>query len=63
MAKHFAGPTWEATDGSRVLGGVVHKLDAPDPDAIPWLLIVAEMSKGSGTGVLGAITQEKSRAR
>ena len=57
VAKHFAGPTWEATDGSHVVGSVVHKLDAPEPDAIPWLLIVAETSKSSASGVFGAITQ------
>jgi hypothetical protein len=57
VAKHFAGPTWEATDGSRVVGSVVHKLDAPEPDAIPWLLLAGEKSSGAGTGVFGVITQ------
>jgi hypothetical protein len=57
VAKHFAGPTWEATDRSRVVGSVVHKLDSPEPDAIPWLLLVGEKSSGAGTGVFGVITQ------
>jgi Protein of unknown function (DUF3455) len=36
VATHFAGPTWEAGDGSRVVG----KREAGvtvDPTAIPWL--------------------------
>ena len=57
VAKHFAGPTWEATDGSRVVGTVVHKLDAPDPDAIPWLLIAGKRPAGSGPGVFDAIAR------
>jgi hypothetical protein len=40
IATHFAGPTWQASDGSSVVG---HKLqsDAIVPDAIPWLLLSA----------------------
>jgi hypothetical protein len=40
MATHFAGPTWQANDGSKVAG----KLVAPAPSdgtAIPWLLLSA----------------------
>jgi hypothetical protein len=57
VGKHFAGPTWESTDGSRVVGKVVHKQDAPDPEAIPWLMLASETSSGPGSGVLGVITQ------
>lgn len=44
---HFAGPTWESTDGSRVVGA---KLEAATPDAasIPWLLLRAASHAGSG---------------
>ncbi len=40
IATHFAGPTWQASDGSSVLG---HKIAAVTvaPDAIPWLLLGA----------------------
>jgi hypothetical protein len=51
IGKHFAGPTWESTDGSKVVGAVKAKDDGPDPGAIPWLLLGATSS--SGTGVLG----------
>jgi Protein of unknown function (DUF3455) len=40
IATHYAGPTWEATDGSRAVGkkeaGVI-----VDPTAIPWLKLSA----------------------
>ncbi len=54
MAKHYAGPTWEALDGSTVVGERVAKADAPDPAAIPWLVLRAKPTSGSGT--FGAIT-------
>jgi hypothetical protein len=53
--KHYAGPTWEAADGSKVVGKVAARADAPEPDAIPWLLLQAVEVTGSGTfqGVRG----------
>ena len=44
---HYAGPSWESTDGSKVVGA---KLEAatPDPAAIPWLLLRAASHAGSG---------------
>lgn len=44
---HYAGPTWEATDGSKV---VCAKVEAatPDPASIPWLLLRAASHEGSG---------------
>jgi hypothetical protein len=49
VAHHFAGPTWQANDGSSVVGNVLKKLDAPDPQAIPWLLLVSKETKGPGS--------------
>jgi hypothetical protein len=48
IARHFAGPTWEANDGSRVIGEAVERANAPNPDAIPWLLLKATASEGTG---------------
>jgi FtsP/CotA-like multicopper oxidase with cupredoxin domain len=45
--KHFAGPTWEGTDGSRVVGAKVAAA-TPDPAAIPWLLLGAASHAGGG---------------
>lgn len=51
VGKHYAGPTWEANDGSKAVGEVVARNDGPDPNAIPWLLLRAKST--SGAGVLG----------
>jgi len=48
IAKHYAGPTWEANDGSMVMGEVVARDDGPDPTAIPWLLLKAKSTSGTG---------------
>jgi hypothetical protein len=48
VGSHYAGPTWEALDGSRVVGTVVARDDGPDPTAIAWLLLSAKMRAGNG---------------
>jgi len=40
VAKHFAGPTWQAKDGSKVVGARVDGVTV-DTTAIPWLLLSA----------------------
>ena len=40
IATHFAGPTWQAKDGSKVVGSRVNGVTI-DPTAIPWLLLSA----------------------
>jgi uncharacterized protein DUF3455 len=42
IGRHYAGPHWESTDGSKVLGTVKERADAPVPDSIPWLLLAAK---------------------
>ena len=49
VAKHYTGPTWEANDGSKVVGEVLKKADAPRPGAVPWLLLKAKTNEGTGT--------------
>jgi hypothetical protein len=48
IGKHYAGPTWEAQDGSKVVGAMKAKVDAPDSTAIPWLLVEAKSAEGQG---------------
>jgi hypothetical protein len=48
VGKHYAGPTWEGNDGSKVIGQVVERANAPDPEAIPWLLLRAKGNVGKG---------------
>jgi Protein of unknown function (DUF3455) len=54
IGRHYAGPRWESTDGSRILGAVTEHADAPAADAIPWLLLTAK-SVGS-EGALSKVT-------
>ena len=44
VGRHFAGPTWEANDGSQVVGKLVVSVPSQDVDSIPWLLL-AEVSR------------------
>jgi hypothetical protein len=44
---HFAGPTWEWSDGSRVTGRPIANA-TPDGDSIPWLLLTATDHHGDG---------------
>jgi hypothetical protein len=48
VAKHYAGPTWEAADGSTVLAEVVGRESSPDPKSIPWLLLKATTRSAHG---------------
>jgi hypothetical protein len=52
--KHYAGPTWQALDGSTVVGAKVAQA-SPDPAAIPWLLLRAA-SHGGGHGRFSEVT-------
>ncbi len=54
FGKHFVGPAWEATDGSRVTGKAVANVPSPDPDSIPWLLV--SVVSHEGKGVLSRVT-------
>ena len=47
IGRHFAGPTWELTDGSKVVGRVTAKADAPDGKGIPWLSLEAVQASGA----------------
>ena len=48
VGRHFAGPHWEATDGSRIVGSVKARADAPQRGAIPWLLLGTKSVGGPG---------------
>jgi hypothetical protein len=48
FGKHFAGPSWEANDGSRVAGKAVANAPSPDPNSIPWLLVNVIAHEGNG---------------
>jgi uncharacterized protein DUF3455 len=48
IGKHYGGPTWEANDGSRVVGEVIGNIPSPKPNSIPWLLLRARATAGNG---------------
>ncbi len=44
---HFVGPTWQAVDGSTVMGEVLTSASG-DAGAIPWLVLRAKSHTGDG---------------
>jgi uncharacterized protein DUF3455 len=54
IGTHYAGPTWKHEDGSEVKGKLVSKTDAPDANAIPWLLLT--VAGHAGSGILSNVT-------
>lgn len=54
IGTHYGGPTWEGNDGSKVVGAVKERADAPDADAIPWLLL--DIKSTEGDGIFGQVS-------
>lgn len=54
--KHYLGPTWEWQDGSKVQGKVKTKVDAPDAQSIPWLLLEAKQPTAQKTDTRGVLS-------
>jgi hypothetical protein len=79
IGRHYAGPHWEAADGSRIVGAVKERADAPVPGAIPWLLLstksagqegafskvtsIQRVATTGGVAPAGSCTQPGSQAR
>ena len=55
VGSHGAGPYWQAADGSRIVGRVTARADAPHAGAIPWLLL--DTRSDGAAGVLARVTQ------
>ncbi len=53
VGRHYAGPTWEYADGSKVTGTVVADAAAPASGSIPWLLL---KGTSSGNGAFAGTT-------
>ena len=47
IGKHYAGPTWEALAGGKVVGAVKASAPALEAGAIPWLLLDIKSSEGA----------------
>lgn len=48
VGKHYGGPTWEANDGSKVVGDRDKVQSVPAPNTIPWLMLPAKSTEGNG---------------
>ena len=48
VGTHNEGPYWTSNDGSSVRGKKIAQADAPQADAIPWLLLQATAHGGDG---------------
>ena len=49
IGSHGAGPIWQAADGSRIVGTLQARAEAPQEGAIPWLLLSSKSSGPQGT--------------
>jgi hypothetical protein len=79
IGSHYAGPIWEAADGSKVIGAVKQRADAPAAGSIPWLLLgtksvgdegsfskvtsIQRVATTGGIAPAGACAQNGERAR
>lgn len=54
FGKHFAGPSWEANDGSHITGKAVANAPSPDSESVSWLLV--SVVSHNGEGVLARVT-------
>jgi hypothetical protein len=50
IATHFAGPSWQARDGSTVVAQRIKDPVTVDPTAIPWLLLEAKSATAGPDG-------------
>jgi len=49
VGRHYAGPNWEASDGSTVTGKAVANAPGSTPNDIPWLKLDVIDHRGAGT--------------
>ena len=54
VGRHYAGPSWEHSDGSAVVGKAVGSVPGATPNDIPWLKL--EVISRRGSGILSSVT-------
>ena len=54
VGRHYAGPNWEYSDGSAVVGKVAGSAPGATANDIPWLKL--EVASRRGSGVLSEVT-------
>jgi hypothetical protein len=58
VGRHYAGPNWEHSDGSAVVGKVVARAPGATPKDIPWLKLEATERRGNGV-LSGVMTVQR----
>ena len=48
LGRHFAGPSWQAPDGSTIVGEAVGSSPSPREGAVAWLVLRARSTAGPG---------------
>jgi len=48
IGRHFAGPSWQAEDGSVVVGEPLSVSPSPDAGAVAWIVMRAKSHSGQG---------------
>ncbi|MBS0657149.1 MAG: DUF3455 domain-containing protein [Verrucomicrobia bacterium] len=48
FGKHYAGPTFEAADGSKIVGKITNKAPAPNAADLDWVLVETNSTGGPG---------------
>jgi hypothetical protein len=54
VGRHYAGPTWEDVDGSKIVGKAVGNAPGATADDVPWLKL--DVVKHQGRGILSTVT-------
>ena len=54
VGRHYAGPNWEHSDGSAVVGKAIANAPGAAPKDIPWLKL--EVTSHRGSGILSGVT-------
>jgi hypothetical protein len=54
VGRHYAGPNWEHSDGSAVVGKAIGNAPGTTPNDIAWLKL--EVVSHRGTGILSGVT-------
>jgi len=54
VGRHYAGPTWEDVDGSKIMAKASGNAPGATADDIPWLKL--DVTKHTGRGVLSKVT-------
>jgi hypothetical protein len=48
IGRHFAGPSWQALDGSSIVGEPLVASPSPRAGSIPWLVLHVKAASGTG---------------